>query len=317
VQYSVKAAAQATGVSAGRLRTWERRYGIPSPARSDSGRRLYSEADVVLIRRMAALVDSGLPAASAAEALRDEASGGEAVPAARPVELAHPLVAALVAAAVGYDERRAVGTIREALALGSGPAFEQVLFPALADLGRGWQRGEISLTAEHFASELVRRETMAAISQTEVPQDLRGGALLACPEDERHDLALAALFLLLRETGMPTIYLGADVPAHDLVEVAHTLEAATVVLSVTAPTSVLAAAEAGRLLISSRSQAQLFVGGPALAFAPEQAALVPGRRLPASLSAAAEVVSQLVARPVVTRTRPTYGPAQPPLAAGA
>ncbi|MCA9849313.1 MAG: MerR family transcriptional regulator, partial [Dehalococcoidia bacterium] len=34
MRYTVRAAARATGVTEGRLRTWERRYGIPKPGRS-------------------------------------------------------------------------------------------------------------------------------------------------------------------------------------------------------------------------------------------------------------------------------------------
>ncbi|MEI8360046.1 MAG: MerR family transcriptional regulator, partial [Deltaproteobacteria bacterium] len=74
MQYTVRAAALATGFSGDRIRTWERRYGVPSPARSSTGRRLYEESDLAIIRRMAALVDSGLSAVSAAKAVHEEAA---------------------------------------------------------------------------------------------------------------------------------------------------------------------------------------------------------------------------------------------------
>ena len=51
--YSIKAAAMATGISESCLRTWERRYGIPRPTRSSSGRRRFDESDLGVIRRMA------------------------------------------------------------------------------------------------------------------------------------------------------------------------------------------------------------------------------------------------------------------------
>src|SRR5690606_35328630 len=70
MNYTVKAAARATGVSESRLRTWERRYGIPRPERGPSGRRLYDEDDLAIIRRMAALVDSVVSALDASQAAR-------------------------------------------------------------------------------------------------------------------------------------------------------------------------------------------------------------------------------------------------------
>ena len=66
MQYSIKAAAMATGVTAGCPRTWERRYGIPRPHRSASGHRKFSDDDQYVIRRMAALISAGMAAAAAA-----------------------------------------------------------------------------------------------------------------------------------------------------------------------------------------------------------------------------------------------------------
>ena len=67
MNYTVLAASKATGINSSRLRTWERRYGIPRPNRSNTGRRLYDEDDLLLIRRMMALVNAGLPASEAAK----------------------------------------------------------------------------------------------------------------------------------------------------------------------------------------------------------------------------------------------------------
>ncbi len=45
-RYPIGVVARRTGLSKDVLRVWESRYGVVSPARSDSGRRLYSEDDV-------------------------------------------------------------------------------------------------------------------------------------------------------------------------------------------------------------------------------------------------------------------------------
>ena len=60
---------QLTGVSTATLRAWERRYGVPTPARTASAYRLYSEGDVALIRRMSDLVRQGVAAAEAARSV--------------------------------------------------------------------------------------------------------------------------------------------------------------------------------------------------------------------------------------------------------
>jgi DNA-binding transcriptional MerR regulator/methylmalonyl-CoA mutase cobalamin-binding subunit len=297
MHYTVRAAARATGVSESRLRTWERRYGVPRPARSAGGRRLYDEADLAVIRRMTALIEAGLSAAQAAEAAGSETDGA-VVAIEQPMAAPHPAIAELVGAAVGYDEHRAVGVIRRAFdELGPAAAFERVLFPALFDIGRGWQRGELSIANEHFASELIRRETLGA------PR-----VLLACVAGERHDLAIAALWLVLSEASCMVLYLGADVPTPDLVSAAQWADPDVIALSATAPTSLPALAEAGRSLIRARVRGRVFFGGPALGYAPEDATAIPGGRLPVSLAQSSEV---LVATASAATTRPV---STPPLA---
>ncbi|MEX2177821.1 MAG: MerR family transcriptional regulator, partial [Gemmatimonadaceae bacterium] len=164
MRYTVKAAARATGVGESTLRTWERRYGVPSPRRSPTGRRLYEEDDLRLIRRMGALVAAGVPAAQAAEAAHSEGGGGPAAQLlVEPPPPPHPAVAAIVTAAGTFDDVGVDAAMTAAIAeLGWGEALAQVLFPALHAAGDDWERGALSPPHEHFLSELVRTRIAAA-----------------------------------------------------------------------------------------------------------------------------------------------------------
>ena len=57
--YTVKHAAELTGIPADTLRMWERRYGVVTPDRSESGYRLYDDAALRRLQAMHTLVDSG------------------------------------------------------------------------------------------------------------------------------------------------------------------------------------------------------------------------------------------------------------------
>lgn len=48
-EYTMQAVAQQTGVPPDTLRSWERRYSFPAPARTDSNRRLYSSRDIAAV----------------------------------------------------------------------------------------------------------------------------------------------------------------------------------------------------------------------------------------------------------------------------
>lgn len=64
--YTIKRAAELTGIPAATLRAWERRYDLVDPQRTESGYRLYDEQTLDRIREMVALVADGWTASTAA-----------------------------------------------------------------------------------------------------------------------------------------------------------------------------------------------------------------------------------------------------------
>ena len=58
--YTIKAVSKRTGIKTVTLRAWERRYGLPSPRRSEGGHRLYSEREIETIKWLVARQEEGL-----------------------------------------------------------------------------------------------------------------------------------------------------------------------------------------------------------------------------------------------------------------
>ena len=295
MEYTVRAASLATGVEGDRLRTWERRYGIPAPARADTGRRLYNEADLALIRRMAALVDSGLSAASAAAAVREETAPATII---RPIGTAEvdPRVLALVDAAEQFDETsllEMLGTVERSM--GIEAAVEDFALPAISEAGQRWEQSVITVAAGHMLTEVVRFWLGVASCELSVPAPTAPRVLVACPEDERHDLGALALALFLRRAGLRVAYLGADVPTSALVETTHSASFAALCLSVTGVAYLPVARLALEALLAAGGGLRLYVGGRATTGARDgEADALPAVRLPASVSAAArQVAAQL------------------------
>ena len=290
MNYTVKAAARATGVSESRLRTWERRYGIPRPDRGPSGRRLYDEEDLAVIRRMASLVDAGVSAHEAAEAA---ISGSEASPTEHVAE--HVLVQALASAAEDFNEVELLDALRSSVReMGWADALDQVILPGLKRVGFYWETAVFPPANEHFASELVRFELASAIQALPpVPADAPC-IVMACPEDERHDLGIQGLSLLLKTNGVRTVYLGADVPTQDLVSAYTATGANAICLAATTAIGLASLVRASRTLVATH-RLRLFIGGPATSFSGAEAA---GVRLPSSVGgAAAAIVSALRSKP--------------------
>lgn len=290
MNYSVKAAARATGVTESALRTWERRYGIPNPGRSPTGRRQYDEADLNLIRRMTALIEVGIPASAAAEAVLTEVGAPQAAPTAT-VEI-NPLVGSVIDASLAHNEILVVNLLHEAIAdLGIESAITHVFMGSLREIGGMWTDNRVPSATEHFLTEIVRREIDRAIAEVD-PVKSGPCVVLTCPQGERHDVGLLALSLLLRIRNVRVCYLGSDVPTDDLIEVLRS-DSAAVCIAATLGPSRASVARATREIVKERLNLAIFVGGPAFMYQ-EHGEFVPGIILPASLSDAADMIASRV-----------------------
>jgi DNA-binding transcriptional MerR regulator len=58
--FPIREVARLTGVNPVTLRAWERRYGLIQPTRTDSGHRLYSQADIESVRSILAWMERGV-----------------------------------------------------------------------------------------------------------------------------------------------------------------------------------------------------------------------------------------------------------------
>ena len=74
----MRAVASMTGLKPVTLRAWERRYGLVKPRRAAGGHRLYSRAEVELLRRVVTLLEGGLSIGHVAGLVAADAVDGNA-----------------------------------------------------------------------------------------------------------------------------------------------------------------------------------------------------------------------------------------------
>jgi len=241
-----------SGVSPDLLRAWERRYGLLEPSRSAGGLRLYSEEDVVRVRAMQYQLEAGLAAAEAAAVAVSARAG-----AAEGVGDAPALRRALDTALLGYDEAGAHAVFDTLMArLSLDAVLGDVVVPLLHDIGERWERGEITIAQEHFASTVLRGRLLGLARGWGV--GFGPLALLACAPGEQHDLGLLAFGLALRGRGWRIVYLGPDTPVASVAEAAHTSRPRRVVVSAVDPGAL--ESHRGELLDLAREH-PLAVGG--------------------------------------------------------
>lgn len=86
--FPIREVSRLTGVNPVTLRAWERRYGLIQPTRTDSGHRLYSQADIEAVRSILAWLERGVAVSKVGKILeRSEAQRAAAAPVYEEVAL--------------------------------------------------------------------------------------------------------------------------------------------------------------------------------------------------------------------------------------
>ena len=105
----------------------------------------------------------------------------------------------------------------------------------MVDLGLSWQSGSTPVWEEHLVSSVARTIVEAlypTVRERAVAVPRRGlTVVLACPQDESHDLGLRMLCDRFDLAGWDTHILGADTPTGEIAAAAEALHADLVVLS--------------------------------------------------------------------------------------
>jgi MerR family transcriptional regulator, light-induced transcriptional regulator len=108
---------------------------------------------------------------------------------------------------------------------------DRVLAPAMATLGQAWCAGQLSIYAEHRATEqllaIAAERRALCLVRPRAPR-----ALCAAPSGDPNSLPCALAAWVLAEAGYDAVLIGADTPAHALCEAVSELHPRLVALSV-------------------------------------------------------------------------------------
>ena len=225
--YTIKRAAELTGVPAATLRAWERRYAVVAPQRTPSGYRLYDARTLADLEVMNALVSGGWsPRQAADEVSRRRVAGltqepprnghprngGGFLAAATTL---HDRVDGFVEAAAQLDASSLHAILGDAL---SRSAIESVivdwLMPALRKLGEAWEAGDVSVAGEHLASQIVLRRLGAAY-EAAGPRPGGQRIVVGLPPGAHHEIGALAFSVLARRAGADVLFVGPNLPAPD------------------------------------------------------------------------------------------------------
>ena len=252
----MKIVAQRSGLSPHVIRVWEKRYNAVEPSRTDTNRRLYSDADISRLSILRVLTEAGhsigqiasLPTEQLEELARQTNEGesglirvlnsGETdvkdLEEESRLNSERFLRQALVACIEMDQERLEAVLDRAAVAFGYSGLVEHLAGPLIAEIGERWHRGRLSAAHEHAATATIR---------SYIENNVRGLPLtdnaprivVTTPAGQMHELGAVLVMAVARRIGWRVIYLGPSLPASEIVGAVIQSGAACLALSLAHP----------------------------------------------------------------------------------
>ena len=234
-EFSINVISNACGVKPHTIRTWEKRYQVFTPERSEGGQRLYSEVDLTKAKLIVALIEQGHTISSLARhSLQDLRSllvvnNGEASESDKMLTSVE--IKKLLQHLANFNiDLVASGMQHLRLNIGVKEFIFKIVLPVMQEIEKLALKEIYSVTQEHIISTIVRDQLGQINLANEGPNHDRFA--LATPEGNLHELPIMIAEIICNANRFSTNYLGASHPAECLSEAVNALKCKTIVMGV-------------------------------------------------------------------------------------
>lgn len=232
--YTIDQFSKITGLTKLVIRTWENRYQVFTPIRTETNIRQYTGDDLIKALNIQILKAAGAKISKIAK-LPDDVINQKAYETVMSDDHAAEttfFINKLIESALKFDEALFSNTFQT---LRKTMEFEEiylnVLLPTMERIGYLWLSKYIMPSQEHFFTCLVKQEMNSEIVFSSKPVNNTSTWLLFLIENEYHDLSLFLANIILRKAGHRVIYLGQSVPFDSLKIIKDQLEIDAVLFS--------------------------------------------------------------------------------------
>jgi methanogenic corrinoid protein MtbC1 len=237
--YNIRQVINLTGASEFLLRTWELRYGAITPKRTDTGRRIYTEKDILRIRALVELTkEENIQKRKISEianlpldeltALMGERENLTTTAQHRPVNHLVELVDQYQ-----WDElERQFHQQRKKLS--PSEFIHDYLLNLIRETNYQVALGRFTIAQEHILSSLIKESL--SILKSDLKTKIRNNSfryVISSPEGDHHDIGLIIASTLIANAGKKGYYLGPNMPKQELAHTCMRLNATHIVIAST------------------------------------------------------------------------------------
>ena len=281
-KHGIKTVASQTGLTQFIIRAWEKRYDVVTPLRTETNRRLYSEADILRLTLLRLATEAGHNIGRIAKLPSEElleliGTGGTVAQLPRIAKEVVPqetslrfYIASCIAAVKQFEVQALESTLFAASVAFSQPVFlEKLITPLMQEVGEQWKAGTLRIAHEHLAAAVVRT-LLGNICQGSDISVSMPNLVVATPRGQLHEIGALIAGTTAASQGWHVTYLGPNLPAEEIVGCAVQNGAKAIGLSIVYPTDdPHIANELRKIRRGIQEDVALFVGGAgAIAYDP-------------------------------------------------
>ena len=234
-EFGINVISTACGVMPHTIRTWEKRYQVFTPERSEGGHRLYSEVDLAKAKLIVALIEQGHTISNLARhSLQDlrsllvvnkgeDSESGKMFTSVETKRLLQHLANFNI-------DMVASGMQHLRLSIGIKEFIFKIVLPVMQEIEKLYLKGMYSVTQEHIISTIVGDQLHQINLSNQGPNPDR--IALATPEGNLHELPILIAEIICHVNRFSTNYLGASHPAECLSEAVNALKCKIIVMGV-------------------------------------------------------------------------------------
>jgi MerR family transcriptional regulator, light-induced transcriptional regulator len=215
-KYSIKDLEVLSGVKAHTIRIWEKRYRLLVPDRTGTNIRYYSDDDLRKIINISLLVKNNYKISRIA-AWDTQKIQEEILSLSKRENHEPDHIEQLISFLISFDNQKFLQLINDIISSkGIERAYPEVFFRLLEKVGMYWHAGVLYPAQEHFVFNIFRQKLLAETEKITNSDPGTPVVLFYLHENEMHELSLLYYAYIVHKIGFNTIYLGPQVPFHDL-----------------------------------------------------------------------------------------------------
>lgn len=246
-KHPIQVVARRTGLTPDVIRAWERRYNAVKPQRAANQRRLYSDLDVERLGLLRRATAAGRRIGDIARQSMDElyalvkndelaAAQTHSFPAQRPNtgSVMEHFEECLEAINLMQPTVLKTALVKAAGMLGTPFLLEDLLRPLVAHIRDECRRGSMRLSQERMATSMIR-SYMCTLTASESMIDTSYSIIVTTPSGQHYDLIALRMAVAASSYGWNSIYLGAELPADEIVHACTHTQASAIALGIARP----------------------------------------------------------------------------------